>query len=183
MLAFFSITASKHTFITGCAVTAMQTNDSPSQEHCDQSKPRLQSSCVFSLHPSEWMPACLSGFHVESVWVCTAQLLCALMFAVLVWCYRSLGPENLLLKGATLKNTQKICGRLNAIDGTLMVDQYLKITPLHFLFSKVLQFTLVWRQRWLSIIRASLRNALLWRSKFWANSSVYLLYSQTHDLE
>lgn len=36
-------------------------------------------------------------------------------------------------------------------------------------FLKVLQFTLAWRQRWLSTTRASLRNALLWKSKFIGN--------------
>ncbi len=36
-------------------------------------------------------------------------------------------------------------------------------------FLKVLQFTLAWRQRWLSTTRASLRNALLWRSEFRGN--------------
>lgn len=33
-----------------------------------------------------------------------------------MWLCRSLGPENLLLKGATLKNTQKICGESNDTD-------------------------------------------------------------------
>lgn len=36
-------------------------------------------------------------------------------------------------------------------------------------FLKVLQFTLAWRQRWLSTTRASLKNALLWRSKLRGN--------------
>lgn len=46
-----------------------------------------------------------------------------------------------------------------------------KLIPLSLLlfFCKVLQFTLAWRQRWLSTTRASLRNALLWRSKFRGN--------------
>uniref|UniRef100_A0A671USA4 Phospholipid-transporting ATPase n=1 Tax=Sparus aurata TaxID=8175 RepID=A0A671USA4_SPAAU len=44
-----------------------------------------------------------------NVSVCTAQLLTKLSDLLMGLC-RSLGPENLLLKGATLKNTQKICG-------------------------------------------------------------------------
>ena len=37
------------------------------------------------------------------------------VFSQCVVFFRSLGPENLLLKGATLKNTQKIYGELQDI--------------------------------------------------------------------
>lgn len=55
--------------------------------------------------------------------------------------------------------------------------QYLKSYSVifsSFCFLKVLQFTLAWRQRWRSTTRASLRNALLWRSEFRGNAVIML---------
>lgn len=135
--------------------------------------PRLQSYCVLSLRILERMPACLPGFHLANGRLCRLHSFCMTkLFDVLMWSCRSLGPENLLLKGATLKNTQKIYGKLNDIDfipvfsiiqGSSLSE---KLIPLLLLFFfKVLQFIPAWRQRWLSTTRASLRNALLWRSK------------------
>lgn len=86
----------------------------PSQEHWDRCKPRLQSYCVLSLRILERMPVCLPVFHLENVGVCGLHSLCMTeLFDLLMGFCRSLGPENLLLKGATLKNTQKICGKWN----------------------------------------------------------------------
>lgn len=63
--------------------------------------------------PLERMLERLLGVRAESVGVCWLFSFCVvtLLFGFLMWCGRSLGPENLLLKGATLKNTQKICGK------------------------------------------------------------------------
>lgn len=102
----------------------------PSQEHGDRCKPRLQSYCVLSLRILEWMPACLPGFHLENGGVCGLHSFCVTkLFDLLMWSCRSLGPENLLLKGATLKNTQKIYGESKDIDFITItwIAQYLKI--------------------------------------------------------
>lgn len=86
----------------------------PSQEHWDWCKPRLQSYSVLSLRILKWMPARLPGFHLENRRVCELHSFCMYkLIDVPMWLCRSLGPENLLLKGATLKNTQKICGESN----------------------------------------------------------------------
>lgn len=93
------------------------TKQCPSQEHWDWCKPRLQSYCVLSLRILEWMPTCLPGFHLENGGVCGLHSFrLTKLFDLLMWLCRSLGPENLLLKGATLKNTQKICGESKDID-------------------------------------------------------------------
>lgn len=54
------------------------------------------------------------------------------------------------------------------------VSQKLFCHLLFLFFLKVLQFTLAWRQRWRSTTRASLRNALLWRSEFRGNAVIML---------
>ncbi len=82
----------------------------PSQEHWDWCKPRPQSYCVLSLRIVELMPTCLPGFHFP-FFGGLHSFRTSKQFDLLMWLSRSLGPENLLLKGATLKNTQKICGK------------------------------------------------------------------------
>lgn len=100
----------------------------PSQEHWDPCKPRLQSFCVLSLRILEWMPACLPGFNLEIIRVCGLHSLSLTKLSdVLLWLCRSLGPENLLLKGATLKNTQKISGESNYVDFDAFFFFFLKM--------------------------------------------------------
>lgn len=161
-LCSFSFQALPRTFIT---VFCNSHAGSSSQEHRV-----LASTCntAWCLDSSPPLPCLKHTF----VFVFTVVKLSGLP----LWCCRSLGPENLLLKGATLKNTQKICGKLNGSDfilGAFNVEgrsRSEKANPLSpSPVSKALQFTPAWRQRWLSTIRASHRSGLQLKSKLPAN--------------
>lgn len=142
----------------------------PSQEHWEDA--RLDCSCTVTIYVTvdARFPARFTFSGCRGVWI-VYLLYDYTRFDLLIWLSRSLGPENLLLKGATLKNTQKICGesKHNAIIYWKLFTMKKKKCQLFF-FScfclQVLQFTLAWKQKWLLTIRANLRNVLLWRSTF-----------------
>lgn len=46
------------------------------------------------------------------------------LFAFPVFIFRALGPENLLLKGATLKNTKKIYGKQDTVNAIQCCDMF-----------------------------------------------------------
>lgn len=63
-----------------------------------------------------------------------------------------------------MKNTQKICGESNESSVTQWAFM-LKADPFFSVFLlKVSQFTLEWRQKWLSTTRENRKNGPLWRS-------------------